>query len=166
MSIEEYKKLITKEVKPRTVCFLVKDGSVLLGMKKRGFGKGNFLGIGGKVESNETIEEAALRELREEIGTTALNLWHTAVLNFYFPHMPDESWNQQVHVFMVNRWTGEPVETDEILPQWFQIDKLPIDSMWDDAHYWLPEVLKGSKVVGDFLFNDQFMVIDKTINSL
>lgn len=166
MSIEEYKKIMTKEVKPRTVCFLVKDDSVLLGMKKRGFGKGNFLGIGGKVESGETIEEAALRELREEIGVTVLNLWHTAVLNFYFPHVLNESWNQQVHVFMVNKWTGEPIETDEILPQWFQKNELPLDSMWDDARYWLPEVLKGSKVVGDFLFSDQLLVTARTLNPL
>lgn len=41
---------------------LVHDATkVLLGMKKRGFGVGRWNGFGGKVEPNETIEEAAKR---------------------------------------------------------------------------------------------------------
>lgn len=34
---------------------------ILLGMKKRGLGSGKWNGFGGKVEPNETIEEAAKR---------------------------------------------------------------------------------------------------------
>jgi 8-oxo-dGTP diphosphatase / 2-hydroxy-dATP diphosphatase len=34
---------------------------VLLGLKKKGFGKGKWNGFGGKVEKNETILEAAIR---------------------------------------------------------------------------------------------------------
>jgi 8-oxo-dGTP pyrophosphatase MutT (NUDIX family) len=34
---------------------------VLLGMKKRGFGKNWYNGFGGKVEKNESIFEAAIR---------------------------------------------------------------------------------------------------------
>ena len=34
---------------------------ILLGMKKRGFGSGKWNGFGGKVEPNETIEDAAKR---------------------------------------------------------------------------------------------------------
>lgn len=44
---------------------------VLLGMKKRGFGKGKWNGFGGKVEQGETMVESAVRELKEEAGITA-----------------------------------------------------------------------------------------------
>ncbi|CAN0403706.1 unnamed protein product, partial [Ectocarpus sp. 8 AP-2014] len=44
---------------------------ILLGMKKRGFGEGKWNGFGGKVESGESVEEAAKRELMEEAGLTA-----------------------------------------------------------------------------------------------
>jgi 8-oxo-dGTP pyrophosphatase MutT (NUDIX family) len=49
----------------------VTDGEVLLGMKKRGFGVGKFNGFGGKVESGESVPDAAVRELREESGLIA-----------------------------------------------------------------------------------------------
>ena len=58
-----------------TLVFLIKknNGSITdicLAMKKRGFGKGRWNGVGGKVEAGETIEAAAMREAREEIGVT------------------------------------------------------------------------------------------------
>lgn len=39
----------------------------LLGLKKRGFGEGKYNGFGGKVEQGETIRQAAIRELQEEV---------------------------------------------------------------------------------------------------
>jgi len=33
-------------------------------MKKRGFGQGKWNGFGGKVEPNESIEQAAIREMK------------------------------------------------------------------------------------------------------
>ena len=44
-----------------TLVLVVQPGRVLLGMKKRGFGEGKWNGFGGKVQSGETIEEAARR---------------------------------------------------------------------------------------------------------
>lgn len=44
-----------------TLLFVLKPGKVLLGMKKRGFGEGRWNGFGGKVQLDETIEEAAKR---------------------------------------------------------------------------------------------------------
>ena len=37
-----------------TLCLLKKDNSILLAMKKRGFGSGKYNGIGGKIEKGET----------------------------------------------------------------------------------------------------------------
>ncbi len=58
-------------VKITTLVLIVKDGNVLLGMKKRGFGEGNWNGFGGKVQEGETIPQAARRELLEEAGVAA-----------------------------------------------------------------------------------------------
>ncbi len=161
MKLSEYKKIIRKPLRPRTLVFLMKDNRVLLGFKKTGFGKGYFLGIGGKVEKGESIEEAAKREVREEITVTLSHIKHVGVLSFYFPHVEDESWNQQVHVFVADEWDGEPTESEEIRPEWFAKDHVPMDKMWDDAQYWLPAVLEGKPVENEYLFNAELKVIEK-----
>lgn len=44
-----------------TLAFLRRESEILLGYKKRGFGKGKWNGFGGKVDPGETIEHAAIR---------------------------------------------------------------------------------------------------------
>lgn len=44
-----------------TLTMIFKNNEVLLGMKNRGMGKGKWNGFGGKVEPNETIDNAAER---------------------------------------------------------------------------------------------------------
>jgi len=160
MKLADYLKTMKNPLKKRTVVFLIKDNKVLLGFKKRGFGKGNFLGIGGKVELDETIKQAATREVKEEINVEIINLKQIGILKFYFPHVKDESWNQQVHVFITNTWNGKEQESEEIRPEWFAKNKIPYNFMWDDARYWLPEILKGKKIEASFIFDEKLKVAD------
>ena len=48
-------------LKVLTLVFLRKEGEVLLGYKKRGFGSGKWNGFGGKVEPGESVAEGAAR---------------------------------------------------------------------------------------------------------
>lgn len=152
-----------KLLRPRTLTFLLRDAEILLGLKKRGFGKGYMLGIGGKVENGETIEEAAKREVMEEIHVTLLELCQVGVIDFSFPHIEDGSWDQRVHVFTATSWVGEPQESEEIEPAWFQQQAIPYDRMWDDARYWLPHILAGQKREAAFVFNHELKVVRSTI---
>ena len=68
-----------------TLIILKKDDEILLGLKKRGFGKGRLNGVGGKLEPGETIEEAAIRETEEEIGVnlTKMEMWRISSLTTF-----------------------------------------------------------------------------------
>jgi 8-oxo-dGTP pyrophosphatase MutT (NUDIX family) len=141
-----------------TLCLLVRNGRILLAMKKRGFGIGKWNGIGGKQEAGEDIRTAALRETKEEIGVVPTSMRKVAVLDFYFKENPD--WDQQVHVFLVDGWDGTPKETEEMNPEWFDLGKIPYGSMWDDDRHWLPKVLEGKSVKGDFFFGKNQKLAD------
>lgn len=147
-------------MKPTTLCLAVKDNKILLAMKKRGFGMGKWNGYGGKVQDGETIEAAALREMREEVGilTSEEKIKKVGCIEFNFKDNQD--WNQKMHVFMVSAWEGEPQESEEMKPQWFDIDKIPFDSMWSDDKHWLPLVLAGKRVEAKFNFINEGANID------
>jgi 8-oxo-dGTP diphosphatase len=132
---------------------------VLLGRKKRGLGVGNFVGLGGKLEPGETAEAAAVREIAEESGLVVAEsaLDHRGDLSYRFPHR--EAWSQRSTVFVVSSWTGDPSPSDELDPEWFDADLLPLDEMWDDAKYWLPEVLRGGQVCREFVFADDLATV-------
>ena len=153
-------------LRPRTLTFLLRETDILLGLKKKGFGKNYLLGIGGKVENGETIEAAAKREVAEEIYVLLPKLHKVGVLNFYFPHIEDGDWDQQVHVFTANSWEGEPQESEEIRPAWFKKNDIPYESMWDDARYWLPQLLAGQNIEGEFVFDETLKVTYSAITPL
>lgn len=125
------------------LCFPVAAGQVLLGHKKTGFGKGNIVGIGGGIEVHETPEQAALRELLEESGLVGdpEALSHRGQVTFLFPTR--ETWNMRVQLFVLRAWAGNPIETTEIRPEWFALDRIPFDLMWVDAQHWLLRILQG-----------------------
>lgn len=144
-------------MKQATLCFLVRDNQVLLAMKKRGFGAGKWNGVGGKVNDTESVVEAMVRETFEEIAVK-LNSWEQiATLNYQWPE--SEHGGMVVSVFLCKNWDGDPNETEEMKPQWFDIDKIPFDQMWVDDIYWLPKVLSGQRLSGQFVFDkDQKMI--------
>lgn len=55
-------------------------------------------------------------------------------------------------MYHTNKFTGEPSESEEMRPQWYDVDAIPFDQMWADDHIWLPHVLSGKTVHGHFHF--------------
>lgn len=128
-----------------TLCIVHDRSKVLLGMKKRGFGMGKWNGFGGKVNANETILEAAKRELKEEADIFATDLAEMGIIEFEFKGNPEIL---EVHIFKVNEYTGEPKEGEEMKPEWFNIEYIPFDKMWPDDKYWFPVLLDNKKFEG------------------
>jgi 8-oxo-dGTP diphosphatase len=136
------------------LCFVVKDGRVLLIRKKRGLGAGKINGPGGKIEPGETALEAAIRETQEEIGVTPLAVEERGVLHFQFT----DGYSLHCTVFVAKDFEGEPIETSEATPFWFAFDAIPFDEMWEDDRHWLPHVLAGKRFVAWFEFDGDRML--------
>lgn len=140
-----------------TLLIIQKDGKILLGMKKRGFGMGKWNGFGGKVDEGETIEEAAKRELFEEAGITVNAMENVGILDFSWHGKENEV--LEANIFKATDFSGEPQETEEMKPQWFLVNEIPFEKMWSDDKYWLPMFLENKKFKGKFIFDEKNQVV-------
>jgi 8-oxo-dGTP diphosphatase len=140
------------------LCFVLRADAeggldVLLGRKKRGFGTGKVVGLGGHLLPSETEVDAAVREVAEESGVLVQphDLTPAGGIMFRFPARPE--WSMHTTVFIARRWVGEPVETDEIAPTWYPVTDLPFELMWSDAAVWIPHVLAGNVIDGTVVYD-------------
>ena len=133
-----------------TLAIIEEGDSVLLAMKKRGFGEGWWNGYGGKLQEGETIEEAMVRELQEESGLIAKKFGKRAVIDFFFQGTDKEV---EMHVFEVTDYEGELIETEEMVPKWFIKTDIPYEQMWPADRNWMPMYFEGKNIKGSATFD-------------
>lgn len=143
------------------LCFVVRDGEVLLIRKKRGFGAGKINGPGGKIDPGETPLASAVRETYEELGIRPLDAELRGELHFQFR----DGYSLHCAVFLARQFEGEARETDEAIPLWTSLDAIPYDDMWADDRYWLPLLLRGDKFAGYFEFDGEKLLDRKIVVS-
>ncbi|XP_056870956.1 oxidized purine nucleoside triphosphate hydrolase isoform X1 [Takifugu flavidus] len=146
-----------------TLVMVVQPGKVLLGMKKRGFGAGRWNGFGGKVQSGESIEDAARRELLEESGLTVDTLEKVGNIKFEFV---GDTELLDVHIFRADSYNGEPTESEEMKPQWFECHQIPFSQMWPDDILWFPLMLQKKKFLGYFKFQGHDVILSQTLEEV
>lgn len=146
-----------------TLCIIHQHPKILLGMKKRGFGVGRWNGFGGKVSEGETIEEAALREIKEESNIEVDNINKVGIIEFEFQ---GNSEILEVHIFKSDSFLGEPSESEEMKPAWFHVDEIPYDLMWPDDIHWLPLFLADKKFKGKFLFGEVDSILSMNLSEI
>lgn len=137
-----------------TLLFVIKDGKVLLIHKKRGLGAGKINGPGGRIEPGEAPRDCAVREVKEELCITVLNAHHAGNVKFQFM----DGYSIEADVFTATDYEGTPMETDEAIPHWFDIDRLPFDRMWPDDELWMPHLFAGRPFTGRFVFDGDTML--------
>ncbi|TKV28266.1 NUDIX domain-containing protein [Arthrobacter sp. NamB2] len=122
------------------------ERSVLLGLKRTGFGTGRVVALGGKIDGRESAVEAAVREVAEESGIELVPdaLHHAGRVSWSFPDQP--SWNMTAFLFTADAGSADPTASEEIEPHWYGVGAIPWDAMWRDAPYWLPTLLDGRPV--------------------
>ncbi|MEE2757944.1 MAG: 8-oxo-dGTP diphosphatase [Myxococcota bacterium] len=137
-----------------TLLFVIRNQRVLLIRKKRGLGEGKINAPGGRLEPGETALACAVREVQEELCIAVRDAEYSGELNFQFTN----GYGLHVTVFRAGNFDGEPTETDEAKPIWYDVDKIPFDEMWADDVMWMPALLAGKPFFGRFLFDDDIML--------
>jgi 8-oxo-dGTP diphosphatase len=132
-----------------TLCHVVDGDRTLLIRKRRGVGRGQLVGPGGKLEGEETPRECVVREVEEELGIRVCDPEPAGAFAYWA-----DGWSAVVHVFRATTYDGTPSETDEAVPVWVPIDDLPFEEMWATDREWLPAVLGGERFCGTFVYHE------------
>jgi len=117
---------------PAAYVYLRRRGEVLLQLRQNtGFMDGNWsAGAAGHLETGETAERAAQRELSEELGVTAHKGALVPVMVMQRTDGTDNPVEQRVDWFFVcDRWTGQPTIQEPrkcVDLEWFRLDNLPV----------------------------------------
>lgn len=129
------------EKRPKLVVgvLFIKDNQILL--LKRNKPTSMFWGLcGGKIDYNETIEEAAIRETKEEVAIDVLTM---RFLGFseHLPEKIDKS-HRVFFVYLADKWNGEPINKEpdkHEKVEWHSMDKLP-SNIGPAILYWLEKL--------------------------
>ncbi len=70
-------------------------------------------------------------------------------------HFTDKAeWDQRVMVYRIDEFDGEPIETEEMKPEWFKLDQIPYSQMWAGDDQWIPNVVDNRNFTGEIDFSD------------
>ncbi len=107
---------------------IIKDDSVLLVCHKQAAGHltGTYGLPAGRIETGETAEEAAVRELQEETGFITTKSDLTCLPKTYTAEIERKSGRKtfSLEAFVCSNYSGSLVSSDEQEPEWIKLSEL------------------------------------------
>jgi ADP-ribose pyrophosphatase YjhB (NUDIX family) len=132
-----------QSAKPTASVLPIKDGKVLLSIRGREPYKGAYEVIGGFLEADETPEDGALREAKEE---TALNMKIVSLLGVYVDRYGEDGHYTLNFHYIAEVVSGEMrAQDDAAALRWVEIDELPPDVAFQNNRDSLRDLQKWYK---------------------
>ena len=122
-----------------TMIYLKKDDCYLLlyrNKKKHDINHNKWIGVGGHVEPNETIDECAIREVKEETGLDVHSLSCSGEVLFV-----DENLKMMMYIYEITDFSGDLIECNEGELKWIPIKDIYNYPMWEGDKAFLPKLI-------------------------
>ena len=114
-----------------TLCYIEKDGKYLMlhrVKKKNDMNHDKWIGIGGKLEAEESPFDGARREILEETGLTVDTLSYRGIITF----VSDEFGTEYMHLFHTSDFEGTiRKDCDEGNLEWIEKTRLLSLPIWE-----------------------------------
>ncbi len=145
-------------MKLSVLCYIQKNGKTLMlhrVKKENDIHHDKWNGLGGKMEANESPEDAVKREILEESGLILEDSQLKGVIT-YPQTNNDEEWI--VFVFTANKFTGELIECNEGNLEWIENSKIKDLYMWEGDYLFLPLLKKKGFFSGKITYDKEEIV--------
>ena len=126
-----------------SLLYIERDGKYLMlhrTKKEHDPNEGKWIGVGGKFEADESPEECAIREAREETGLTVLRPVFRGIVTFISDRCPTE----YMHLFTAADFTGELRDCDEGELAWVKKDRVLGLPLWEGDRIFLSLLAEGA----------------------
>lgn len=123
-----------------TLCYIEKDSQILmLHRTKKSIDPngGKWIGVGGKLEQNESPDECIIREVYEETGLH-IQPQLRGILTFILPKWE----NELTFLYTSNNFEGTLKECTEGQLHWIDKDKVLDLNLWEGDKHFLPKLLE------------------------
>jgi 8-oxo-dGTP diphosphatase len=131
-------------MKNSVLCYIEKDEKYLMlyrNKKNNDCNGGKWIGVGGKIEENESPDEALVREVNEETGLTLTRSAFRGIVTFV-----SDTWEgEYMYVYTADGFEGEICDCDEGELHWVEKDKLFSLPMWEGDRVFLKYLLTDSR---------------------
>lgn len=127
-------------MKLTTLCYIEKENSYLMLhriKKAEDCNKGKWIGVGGKLEENESPEECLVREVKEETGLTLLDYSLRGIITF----VSDEWETEYMFLYTADHFEGELIECNEGELAWIDKNKVMDLRLWEGDRIFLQSLI-------------------------
>ena len=126
-----------------TLCYIERRDEYLLlhrVKKENDLNRDKWIGLGGKLEADESPEEGMLREVREETGLTLTSWRYRGIVTFV-----SDMWEgEYMHLFTADAFTGEVGVCDEGVLEWIRKADFAALPQWEGDKIFLRLLEEGA----------------------
>ena len=119
-----------------TCCYLKKDEQYLLlyrNKKENDYNKGKWIGVGGGLEKDETPDQCAIREIKEETGLDVHSLECAGEVDFIY-----DGYFEKMFIYEITDFSGNLIDCNEGELRWIPIKDIYDYPMWEGDKVFLP----------------------------
>ena len=146
-------------MKKTTCIYLEKDNKYLMlhrNKKEKDINKDKWIGVGGHVEENETIDECVVREVKEETNLDLVNFKLCGEVLFIL-----NNYAEQMFVYTSKEFKGELKDCNEGTLEWIDKEKVLDLPIWEGDKLIFEEINKGNYFRLKLVYENDVLLISE-----